>query len=80
MEINSTRHRGPLTETEKQRRQANRLCLYCGGPRHIAINCPHRPRRQIYQVPILNWILILQIHLEILVALHPQIVLKCLAN
>ena len=50
MEIDSTRRRGPLTETEKQRRRANRLCLYCGGPGHIAINCPHRPRRQIYQV------------------------------
>ena len=50
MEIDSTRRRGPLTETEKQRRRANRLCLYCGRPGHIAINCPHRPRRQIYQV------------------------------
>ena len=50
MEIDSTRRRGPLTETEKQRRRANRLCLYCGGLGHIAINCPHRPRRQVYQV------------------------------
>ena len=40
----------PLLEEEKQRRCANRLCLYCGGPGHIAINCPHRPRRQVNQI------------------------------
>ena len=40
MEIDSTRRRGPLTETKKQRCRASRLCLYCGGPGHIAINCP----------------------------------------
>ena len=50
MEIDSTRRRGPLTEAEKQRRRANRLCLYCGGPGHIAITCPHKPRRQVNQV------------------------------
>ena len=50
MEIDSTWCRGLLTKTEKQRRRANRLCLYRGGPGHIAINFPHRPRRQVYQV------------------------------
>ena len=51
MEIDSTRRRGPLTKTKKQRRRrANCLCLYCGGLGHIATNCPHRPRRQVYQV------------------------------
>ena len=35
------RRRGPLSEEEKQRQCANRLCLYCGGPGHIAINCSH---------------------------------------
>ena len=50
MEIDTMRRRGPLSEEEKQRRRANRLCLYCGGPRHIAINCPHRPRRQVNQI------------------------------
>ena len=38
---------GPLSEEEKQRQSANRLCLYCGGPGHITINCPHTPRRQV---------------------------------
>ena len=51
MEIDAARRRGPLSEAEKQRRRANRLCLYCGGPGHIAIHCPHRPRtRQVNQV------------------------------
>ena len=50
MEIEATRRRGPLSDEEKQRRRANRLCLYCGGPGHIAINCPNRPKRQVNQV------------------------------
>ena len=50
MEIDVTRRRGPLSEAEKQRRRANRLCLYCGGPGHIAITCPHRPKRQVNHV------------------------------
>ena len=50
MEIDTTRRRGPLSEEEKQRRRANRLCLYCGGPGHIAVNCPHRPKRQVNQI------------------------------
>ena len=50
MEIDVTRCRGPLSEAEKQRRRANCLCLYCGGPGHIAITCPHRPKQQVSQV------------------------------
>ena len=50
MEIESTQRRGPLSDGEKQRRRAHRLCLYCGGPGHIAVNCPRKPRRQVYQV------------------------------
>ena len=50
MEIDTTHHHGPLSKEEKQRRRANRLCLYCGGPGHIAVNCPHRPRRQVNQI------------------------------
>ena len=50
MEIDTTRRRGPLSEEEKQRRRANRLCLYCGEPGHIAVNCPHRPKRQVNQI------------------------------
>ena len=50
MEIDTTRRREPLAEEENQRCRANRLCLYCGGPGHIVVNCPHRPRRQVNQI------------------------------
>ena len=50
MEIESTQRQWPLSDATKQWRRAHRLCLYCGGPRHIAVNCPHKPRRQVYQV------------------------------
>ena len=50
MEIESTQCRGPLSDAEKQRRRVHCICLYCGGPGHIAVNCPHKPRRQVYQV------------------------------
>ena len=52
MEINTTRRRGPLSEEEDQRSRANRLCLYCCGPWHIAVNCPHSPRIQVNQVVV----------------------------
>jgi hypothetical protein len=54
MEIDAARRRGPLSDAEKQRRRTNRLCLYCGGPGHIAIHCPHRPKRQVNQVSTLQ--------------------------
>ena len=50
MEIETTQSRGPLSDAEKQRRRAHCQCLYCGGPRHIAVNCPHKPKCQVYQV------------------------------
>ena len=50
MEIDTTCRRGPLSEEEKQQHRVNRLCLYCGGPQYIAVNCPHRPRRQVNQI------------------------------
>ena len=50
MKIDTIRRRGPLSEEEKQQRRANRLCLYCGGPRHTVVICPHRPRRQVNQI------------------------------
>ena len=50
MEIDMTQRRGPLSDEEKQRRRANHLCLYCGGPGHIAIHCSRRPRRQVNQI------------------------------
>ena len=40
----------PMEIESTQRRRAHRLCLYCGGPRYIVENCPHKPRRQAYQV------------------------------
>ena len=51
MEIDAACRRGPLSDAEKQRRRTNRLWLYCGGPGHITIHCPRRPRtRQVNQV------------------------------
>ena len=50
MEIDMTQRRGLFLDEEKQRRRANRLCLYCGGPRHIVIHCPRRLRRQVNQI------------------------------
>jgi 6-phosphogluconolactonase/glucosamine-6-phosphate isomerase/deaminase len=50
MEIDITCHLGALSEEETQRRWANRLCLYCGGLGHIAMNCPYRPKRQVNQL------------------------------
>ncbi|CAG8522341.1 9941_t:CDS:2, partial [Dentiscutata heterogama] len=41
MQIDSTRAR-TLSEEEKQRQQANNLCLYCGEPGHIAKSCPRK--------------------------------------
>ena len=49
-QIDMTRRRGPLSDEEKQFHRANRLCLYCGGPGHIAIHCPHRLRRQVHHI------------------------------
>ena len=31
---------GRLTQEEKERRRRERLCMYCGQPNHIAVNCP----------------------------------------
>ncbi|KAH7443388.1 hypothetical protein KP509_02G032100 [Ceratopteris richardii] len=41
MPIDVTRFQ-PLTPQEKQRRGGNKLCLYCGNPGHIAVNCPNK--------------------------------------
>jgi Retrotransposon gag protein. len=30
---------GKLTQAERQRRMDNKLCMFCGGPGHIAANC-----------------------------------------
>jgi len=32
--------RGPITTQERLRRLENNLCMYCGGPGHMARNCP----------------------------------------
>lgn len=41
--------RGPprrkLSEVEKKRRRDSNLCMYCGAPGHIAINCPLTPKK-----------------------------------
>ena len=38
--------RGPLTTVGRQRRLDHGLCLYCGGPGHIADSCPVLARRK----------------------------------
>lgn len=38
--------RGPLSEDEKTRRLQKGLCLYCGDPNHIRVNCPSRLARE----------------------------------
>jgi hypothetical protein len=32
--------RGPLSNTERQRRRNLNLCMYCGGANHTVANCP----------------------------------------
>jgi hypothetical protein len=34
---------GKITQTEKERRQKEGLCMYCGGKGHIAADCKKRP-------------------------------------
>ena len=36
---------GKLTAEERQRRLAEGLCLYCGGPGHLSLNCPIRKEK-----------------------------------
>lgn len=50
MQLDSARTKGPLTEAEKQRRRANNLCLYCGGPGHLARVCPVKQKTQFGQI------------------------------
>lgn len=51
--------RGPLSDAEKQRRRDNNLCLRCGDPGHVLVDCPgYRPRpvtqtiTQVKQEPV----------------------------
>lgn len=39
--------KGPLSDEEKTRRFLNRLCMYCGLPGHVAINCPNSKRKNL---------------------------------
>jgi hypothetical protein len=43
--IDNVQKRGPLSESEKQRRRSNNLCLYCGAPDHKLAECPLRPSK-----------------------------------
>ena len=45
MQLDATQRRGPIMEAEKKRRRDNNLCLYCGGPGHIANDCPVKASR-----------------------------------
>src|SRR5436190_1115108 len=36
----SSRPRGPVSEEERARREANNLCYRCGSSKHMRIDCP----------------------------------------
>ncbi|KAK4934647.1 hypothetical protein LTR66_015565 [Elasticomyces elasticus] len=38
----ASRPRGPLSDVERLRRREQGLCLYCGGPGHIAAQCRNK--------------------------------------
>lgn len=42
MEVDAVKFRGPLTETEKDRRRQLNLCMYCAGAGHTADTCPNK--------------------------------------
>lgn len=44
MDLDATR-RGPLSDSERQRRVALKLCMYCGSDTHELANCRSKPRR-----------------------------------
>jgi len=35
-------YRGPISPEERERRQKNNLCLYCGAPGHYSLGCPNK--------------------------------------
>ena len=49
MDLDAMRTRR-LSNEEKQRRREQSLCLYCGGPGHIAVNCPAKKGAQLATV------------------------------
>ena len=38
--------KGPLSPEERRRRMLNNLCLYCGNPGHVLLECPVRRSRK----------------------------------
>ena len=49
MQVDRSTIRGPLSAAEKRRRMEERLCLYCGGPNHIARLCPVKRGNRVDQ-------------------------------
>ena len=45
-----SRHRQPLSQEERKRRQDNNLCLYCGSDTHLLKNCPLKPKHRAGKV------------------------------
>lgn len=39
--------KGPLSQTEKQRRRLSNLCLYCASPAHLVEQCPFLKRKPL---------------------------------
>ena len=42
----TSKKRGPLSQQEKDRCRANNLCMYCGGPGHMAKDCKAPPNKR----------------------------------
>ena len=42
MDLDKTTHVRAITPEERTRRMDNKLCLYCGKPNHIAVDCPNK--------------------------------------
>ena len=51
MQLGTTR----LTPRERQRRQLQGLCVYCGQNGHLRVRCPVRPKEGAHQPPEERW-------------------------
>ena len=44
MEVDAVKHH-PLTNSERERRKKNNLCLYCGNAGHKVNDCPELAKK-----------------------------------
>jgi hypothetical protein len=45
-----------LSDTEKEFRRNNKLCLYCGSPNHRVADCPKVPEKNRFNNRRINFI------------------------